>query len=115
MSEHEHKSHQTVDTREIKEGKIFAVVSYWFFLCILPFLLKKHNKFAVFHGKQGLVLFIFLVIGLIFSILPFLGKMVAQVIMFIYLLFMLWGTIQALLGNYSRIPVVSDIAEKISI
>lgn len=101
--------------KEIKEGKIFAVVSYWLILCILPLLLKKDNKFAVHHGKQGLVLFIFLVAGFIFNIIPILGWIVYRLVLFIYLLLMLWGTIQALSGNYSRIPIVSDIADKISI
>jgi len=100
---------------EIKEGKIYAVVSYWLFLCILPLILKKDNKFAVFHGKQGLVLFIFWVAGFIFSIIPFLGWVVYRGILFVYLLFCLWGTLQALMGNYARLPIVSDIADKISL
>lgn len=103
------------EDKEVKEGKVFAVVSYWLFLCILPLILKKDNKFAVFHGKQGLVLFIFLVAGFIFSIIPFLGWIVYRFVLFIYLMFALWGTIQALMGNYSRIPIVSDIANKISL
>jgi len=101
--------------KDIEEGKIFAVVAYWFFLCILPFLLKKDNKFAVFHGKQGLVLFIFLVAGFIFNIIPFLGWLVYRIISFVYLLFLLWGTINALMGKYYRLPLVADIADKIVI
>lgn len=101
--------------REVNEGKIFAVVSYWFFLCILPFLLKKDNKFAVFHGKQGLALFIFLVAGFIFSIIPYLGWCVYRLVLFVYLILCLWGTLQALMGKYTRIPVVADFADKISL
>lgn len=100
-------------SQEIKEGKIFAMISYWFILCILPLVLKKDNKFAVHHGKQGLVLFIFLVAGFIFNIIPCLGQVVYRFVLFIYLLLLLWGTIQALMGNYSRIPVVWGIADKI--
>lgn len=103
------------DTKEVDEGKIFAVVSYWFFLCILPFLLKKDNKFACFHGKQGLVLFIFLVAGFIVNIIPILGGVIYKAVSFIYLLLLLLGTIQALRGKYYRIPIVADIADKIII
>lgn len=99
--------------KEIREGKIFAVVSYWLILCILPLILKKDNKFAVHHGKQGLVLFIFLVAGFIFNVIPFLGWIVYRLVLFVYLILCLWGTIQALMGNYSRIPIVSGIADKI--
>ncbi|MCU0652436.1 MAG: hypothetical protein MUC39_05800 [Candidatus Omnitrophica bacterium] len=103
------------ESNEIQEGKIFAVVGYWAFLCILPLILKKENKFACFHGKQGLVLFIFLVAGFIFNIIPFLGGLIYQLIRFIYLTLMLWGTINALMGRYSRLPVVAGIADQISL
>ena len=104
---------KTSQDKEIREGKIYAVVAYWAFFCILPLMLKKDNKFAVYHGKQGLVLFVFLVGGFIFSIIPFLGQLVGSLVFLIYLLAMFWGTIQALMGNYARIPIVSELAEKI--
>lgn len=100
---------------QVREGKVYAMVAYWLFLCIVPLLLKKDNKFAIFHGKQGLVLFIFLAIGFIFNILPFIGQIFYHFILFIYLLTALWGTLQALMGNFSRIPIVADIADKISL
>ena len=106
----------TKDTdKEINEGKIFAMVSYWFFLCILPLILKKDNKFAVYHGKQGLVLFIALVVVFILSIIPFFGPLLFRTLFFVYLLIMLWGTIQVLRGKYTQIPIVSDIAKKINL
>ncbi len=101
------------DNKEISEGKIFAVVAYWGFLCILPLIVKKDNKFAVYHGKQGLVLFIFLVAGFLFNIIPVVGQIVWHWVVFIYLFALLWGNLQALMGNYCRLPVVTDIAEKI--
>jgi len=103
------------EDKEIQEGKIFAAVAYWPFLCILPLILKKGNKFACFHGKQGLVLFIFLVSGFIFNIIPFLGGLPFRLVLIIYLVLMLWGTIQALMGKYARIPIVADIADQISL
>jgi uncharacterized membrane protein len=103
-----------MEDREIREGKIFAAVAYWLFLCILPLMLKKDNKFAAFHGKQGLVLFIFFVAGFILSIIPF-GGLAFRLILFVYLVLSLWGTIQALSGKYTRIPIVSDLADKISL
>ena len=43
---------------EIKEGAPFAALSYVFFLWILAFIFKKDNRFAHFHAKQGIVIFI---------------------------------------------------------
>ena len=102
-----------MESQEIQDGKIFAAVGYWAILCILPLILKKENKFAVYHGKQGLVLFIFLVAGFIVSIIPVLGIIVYRVVWFAYLIFMLWRTIGALLGRRVYLPVVTPLAEKI--
>ena len=54
MAEEEKKE---VQDKEVQEGKIYAVIGYLGILCIIPLLLKRDNKFALFHGKQGLVLF----------------------------------------------------------
>ena len=61
------------EEKEIEEGKAFAVLGYLSILCLVPLLLKKDNKFALFHGKQGLILFIFEVAAGIISLVPFLG------------------------------------------
>ncbi len=105
----------STDSKEIQEGKIFAMAGYWCFLCILPLMLKKENSFAVYHGKQGLVLFIFLVAGFLFNIIPGFGNLVWRLVLFIYLGTFIWGSIQALMGKYGHIPVVSNIADKISL
>ncbi len=91
------------------------MAGYWCFLCILPLMLKKDNSFAVYHGKQGLVLFIFLVGGFLFNIIPGFGQIVWRLVLFIYLGIFIWGSIQALMGKYGRIPIVSNIADKISL
>jgi len=99
--------------QEIKEGKFFAIISYISFLCIVALLLKKHNKFALYHAKHGLVLFVFEVAGFIISIIPILGWLIGSFGIVVISLVSIWGILQALMGNYSRIPLVSDIADKI--
>ena len=100
---------------EIKEGKIYAMVSYWLFLCILPLLLKQENKFAIYHGKQGLVLFIFLVAAFVVSIIPIIGPIIWNTYLFVYLVVFVYGSFQSLKGNYFRLPFVSNLADKITI
>jgi uncharacterized membrane protein len=99
--------------REIQEGKFFAVISYINFLCILSLTLKRDNKFAVYHGKHGLVLFVAEVISFILSVIPFLGWLIAVFGSLIFVVLSIWGISQALLGKYSRIPILSDIADSI--
>ena len=61
------------EDKEVQEGKIFAVIGYLGILCLIPLLFKKDNKFALFHGKQGLVLFLgWIAVGIVMMI-PVLG------------------------------------------
>jgi uncharacterized membrane protein len=101
------------EPKEVQEGKFFAVISYISFLCIVTLVLKKENKFAVYHAKQGLVLFVFEVVALILSIIPLLGWLLGVIGFVVFSLVSVWGVLEALMGNTVKIPLVSDIAEKV--
>jgi len=101
------------DEQQVREGKFFAIISYVSFLCIITLILKKDNKFALYHAKQGLVLFVMEVAAFILSIIPFLGWLIGIFGYALFLLTSLWGIMQAALGVNSRIPIVTDISEKV--
>jgi fumarate reductase subunit D len=105
----------TVEAREqeIHEGKFFAIISYVSFLCIITLILKKDNQFALWHAKQGLVLFVIEVVAFILSIIPLLGGLIANAGYTLFLLVSIWGIIQAAQGLTNPIPVVTEIAEKV--
>lgn len=100
---------------QIQDGKIFAVIGYLGILCLVPLLLKKNNKFALFHGKQGLVLFIGEVGASIITIIPILGQLIWILAVMVFGMLSLVGIVQSLMGNYWRMPVIGEIAEKISL
>lgn len=99
--------------QEIREGKFFDVISYISFLCILTLVLKKNNNFALYHAKQGLVLFVMEVVAFILSIIPLLGWLIGIVGYALFLLISLWGIMQAALGIYCKLPVITEISEKV--
>jgi uncharacterized membrane protein len=99
--------------QEIREGKFFAIISYISFLCIVSLLFKRNNKFALYHAKHGLVLFVFQVAGFILSSIPILAWLIQTLGLVVISLVSIWGILQALMGNYSRILLISDIADKI--
>ena len=101
--------------KDIQEGKFFAVISYISFLCIVSLVLKKDNKFTLYHAKQGLVLFVFEVAVFIISVIPLLGWLIGMFGVAVFTLFSIWGILQALMGNLNRFPLISDIADKIVI
>ncbi len=101
------------EEQEIREGKFFAIISYVSFLCIITLILKRNNKFALYHARQGLVLFVLEVAAFILSIIPLLGWLIGIFGYALFLLVSLWGIMQAALGIYCGIPVISKISEKV--
>lgn len=98
---------------EVKEGIFFGVISYIGFFCIVTLILKKDNKFALYHAKQGLVLFVFEVVCFVLSIIPILAWLMKTAGFIVFIAASLAGMYRAAKGKHIRIPVVSDIAEKI--
>lgn len=97
---------------QVLEGKSFAVLSYLSILCIVPLILKKDNPFVLAHSKQGLVIFIGQVAVMIASIL--LGTWLLRLGMFVLGVFAFIGILAVLQGRLIRFPVISPIADKIT-
>jgi len=100
---------------EIQDAKFFAAIGYLNVLCFAPLLLKKGNKFAQFHGKQGLVLFILEIAASIIKVVPALGDLVFTVAFVVFGILSLIGIVKVLMGEYWEMPVIFDIANRISL
>ena len=103
------------EDNETKEGKIYALMGYLSILCLIPLTLKKDNKFALYHAKQGLVLFIAELALIIIGILPFVGWLISMLGSFLCALISIYGLIEALMGIYVKLPFISYIASKIDL
>jgi len=99
---------------EIKEGKFFALCGYLFILCFVPLILKKDNKFAQFHGRQGLVLFIVEVAAAVMKSVPVIGDVLFSFAYVILAIASLLGIVRVLMNEYWPMPFVHNIAEKIT-
>lgn len=99
--------------KQILEGKIIAILSYLSILCIIPLLFKKDNPFVLAHGKQGLVIFVGEVAIFIAHIV--LGTWVLRLGLFLSGVISLWGIIEVLRGRYVKLPVIAEIADKITL
>lgn len=100
---------------DIQDAKFFAAVGYLNVLCFVPLLLKKENKFAQFHGKQGLVLFILEIAAGIIKVIPILGDLMFTMAFVVFGILSLVGIVKVLMGELWEMPVVSDIANRISL
>ncbi|MDP8252987.1 MAG: hypothetical protein P9X27_01120 [Candidatus Kaelpia aquatica] len=101
--------------REIEEGRLFAIFAYISFLCFVPLFLKKDNRFAFFHAKQGLIIFIGEVLAAVLSVVPFFGTIVQFLAILVFSVASVIGIIQVLMGQYWKMPYIYPVAEKINI
>jgi uncharacterized membrane protein len=117
-------------------NRIIAAVGYIPFLCFLPIFARQDDDFALFHGRQSLVLLAALVglwvliwlvdlllggiLGHVLLIGP-LFKFLAWIVHYVfggmvslaYLVAIIAGAIQAMGGREWRIPLVSSFAEQL--
>lgn len=94
-----------------QEEKIFAALGYVWILCFVPLLLKQDSKFAMFHGKQGLMLFIIEIIGTIVFWIPVIGWLLGLLVLILAIL----GIIKSLQGEYYEVPIAHTLVEKLNL
>ena len=100
---------------EVLEERFFAALAYLAFLCFVPLLLKKESRFAEFHGKQGLVLFIFEIAAGVLSAIPALGDTLSTPAFVVLSILSMVGVAKALVGESWQIPVIQNLASKMSL
>jgi uncharacterized membrane protein len=102
-------------TGGVEEGKALAALAYFWILFLIPLLAKRDSDFAVFHGKQGLVLFIYSIIISAIGYIPVIGWVISWVGgIFGFVLFII-GLINALSGKREPLPVIGKYGENIKI
>ena len=100
---------------EIADGKFFAAVGYIFILCFVPLYLKRENKFAQFHGRQALVLFILEVAAAMLVVVPVVGEVIFRFAWLVFGIFSLAGIVKVLMNEYWEMPVIHPISSKITL
>jgi fumarate reductase subunit D len=100
---------------EIQDAKFFAAVGYLSVLCFVPLFLKKGNKFAQFHGRQALVLFILEVAAAVLKVVPALGDLVFTVSFVVFGMLALIGIAKVIAGEYWEMPVIHEISTRITL
>ena len=125
-SAEETKKRQTAKKTPVGEaGKGLAAISYISILFLIPMISMRDNRFAMFHAKQSMVLVIstmvlFLGLFILGVLTSWLGIgiiliLLAYVVLFVYLVFMIIGFVKAFSGEYWRIPKIADWADKVKI
>ena len=105
---------KTIDP-EVLEGKLYAAIGYLSFLFFVPLFLKRDNKFTQFHGRQALVLFILETAAFMLVVVPFVGEVTFRLACFVFGIFSLAGIVKVLMHEYWEMPVIHQIASKITL
>ncbi len=108
-----------IDKKDIEDNKVLAALSYIFIICFVPLLMARDSKFAQYHAKQGLVLFIveaiIMLLSNIFIFIPIFGWLVIMVAYIVVVVLSIIGILKALEGTYCEMPVLGEYAKKLKI
>ena len=100
------------------EKTIFLVLSYFGIFCLIPLLAKKDDAEVQWHAKNGTVLFLAEIgwvvvrIALAFAHLGCVGGILDCVVWLGFLALSIICIVKAVGGQRFRIPVLTDLAEK---
>ena len=103
------------DSKDVTDNKAIAAIGYIGVLCLIPLLLKKDSKFAQFHARQGLVLFIAEIVVSFVNIIPLLGQIVWFGASLVFFVVSIIGLIKALRGEQWKIPFLHEYTKLINI
>ena len=95
---------------EIDEGRSAAILAYIPFMCFVPLTTMRHNKFALHHGRQGLVLLILELLAVLFMI-PKVSDYFWVLILIVCAGSAAAGIMFAVQGKTYKLPYVGDLAD----
>ncbi len=102
---------KTSNDADVEQNKAMAALSYVWILFLVPLLGKKNSKFAQFHAKQGLILFIIEIVASLFFWFPFFGQLLMLALVVISII----GIVKTLNGEWWKIPYLYDWSKKINL
>ena len=105
------------------DEKVWAAISYVPLMAFISFVIKPSSAYVRLHGRQGVLLsliFLVTIFGYIFAlvlpdILAWLFLLAGSLVHFGLLIVGVYSIYQALVGNWWKIPVLGDLAEKIPV
>lgn len=87
----------------------------WWITGIIFFVLEKENKFVRFHAVQSIIVFgLISVILIVFSPIPFIGRIVSPIFSVIGLILWIITMVKASQGQMFKLPWAGNLAEKYS-
>ena len=101
------------DPADVSKNKVFAILSYFGILFILPLVCCKDSLYARFHANQGFLIFVMEIIGAVLSailgLIPFVGAIISWIFYIVALVFAIMGIVSAVQGTTKPLPIIGAI------
>jgi uncharacterized membrane protein len=110
MSAFDQDEIEYADQQDIASNKFMAICAYLGILILIPLLLGKHSRFASFHAKQGINVFLIYVLSGIVSYIPFLpfDGIISGIAYVAAIVFSILGILNVMRGSMKRLPIIGD-------
>lgn len=97
--------------KSVSSKNFIAALSYIWILCLIPLILKRNDRLAQFHGKQGLLLAVIWFFGSLIFWIPVIGWLTALALA----VASIFGFFKALQGEMWEMPIIGKYAKKIDL
>lgn len=94
-------------------AKILAGMSYLGILSLVAVLLSRDNEYVTFHGRQGVVLWIWEVLAIYSLAIPGIGRFFFGMSSFLCIVFSIVGLFSVIMGRAWKFPLVGNWAAKL--
>jgi len=110
-----------MEGQKTSDSKLFAFlgVLLTFVGFIIVLLAKKNDQYAMYYGKQGLIIgvsyFILFIVNMILAFIPVVGWILGIILYLLMLVLWIIGIVYSFSGEMKPIPIIGKFAEKINL
>lgn len=97
------------------EEKIWGVICYIPLMALLALVINPRSEYIKLHGRQGLLITILFFFDIILYLVPVIGIFLGMILHIAAIVLGIFSAIQALVGNWWKIPVLGAMADLIPI
>jgi fumarate reductase subunit D len=90
--------------------RFMAILSYLGILCIVPLLFNRRDEYVYFHARQGLVIWMFVVIAIFVFFVPGIGKETFSLFIILEVVYSLGGILSVILNRAWKLPIVHSLS-----
>lgn len=110
-------SNTAPSAKDVEENKVITFLSYLGILALIPLLVKTDSKFAQFHAKQGIVLFVvWFIASWIAGFIPLIGWfLIAPIVAIAGIVLAIIGLMNVAKGEMKELPIIGEIVKKVKI